>query len=722
MAWQYTPYVIPTAIAASLSFALFAYIVAIRRRDLDDLLVRAFVALTLSIAVWGVGDVLQLSATTLGLKRVMLVVQFVAAVGATVALLAFALAYTDNDRWVSRWTFGPLVLESLAAFALLLTSPRYHDLYVTAVGTETVDGVVQIERTLGPAATAHVLVSYLVILAAIALLVHASVRSESVFRSQSIAVIVGVALPFLINVVWFLGQGPGNNVDLTVVGFGLAVFPLWYAVSRHGLLTISPIARDTVIENMQDAVVVVDADGRIVDANPAVAALGRSDDDGLVGATATDAFPFLRPALVAGTRPPEEVAVETDDGTQYFDVNVQALRGDDDGSRLVLLRDVTERRRVEERYQRLIENSSDVITVLGANGRIKYDSPAIESLLGYDQDEWVGRRGRDRLHPEDRDRIVAEFQEGVQEPGYETRLEYRIRHADGSYRVFETFASNLLNDAVVDGIVLNSRDVTERNRRERELERTNERLDEFASVVSHDLRNPLTVGNGYLELARRGEPGALDEVAAAHERMEHIIADALALAREAETVEGVTTLDLDSVAADAWHSVATGNATFDANTGATIRADRSRLQRLLENLFRNAVEHGSTSNRTQSGDAVEHGGSAVAVRVDVEYADDTDADDAAADGEPPIAAFAVADDGVGIPEAERESIFESGVSSTEDGTGFGLAIVETIANAHDWTVAVEESDAGGARFVVDLGSESETGGEVSDADGQHVDD
>ncbi|WP_227130767.1 histidine kinase N-terminal 7TM domain-containing protein [Halorubellus salinus] len=723
MAWQFTPYVTPTAVSATLSFALFAYIVTIRRRKLDLLVVRSFVLLTLSIAVWGFGDVLQLSATTLAAKRAFLAVQYVGAAGGTLGLLAFALAYTDNDRWVNRWTVGPLVAEAFVVLALLLTSPRHHQLYVVAVDTQTVAGVVQLERSLGPAARAHVVVSYLVILASISLLVRSAVRSESLFRAQSLAVVVGVTLPFLTNVVWFLGRGPQNNVDLTVVGFGLAVFPLWYAVSRHDLLRISPVARDTVIEDMQDAVVVVDDTDRIVDANPAVATLGTPAAAEVVGKDVTNAFPFLEPAVSPAVQTPDEVTVESDDVTKHFDVNVQSLSNDERGTRLVLLRDVTERRRVEERYQRLIENSSDMITVLDADGTIKYDSPAIESLLGYDQDEWVGRAGRERLHPDERDRIVAEFRDGVDNPGYETRVEYRIRHADGSYRVFETFASNLVHDPVVDGVVLNSRDVTDRNRRERELERTNERLDEFASVVSHDLRNPLTVGNGYLEMARDGDLDALDEVASAHDRMERIIDDALALAREGDSVDGVTTVSLDAVVEDAWDSVATEASTLEASTGAIIQADRSRLQRLLENLFRNSVEHGSPCSRSASGNAPGHGGRDVAVTVDVEYGDEADGDDVHAPEDRPVVAFAVSDDGDGIPPAERDSIFDSGVTSREDGTGFGLAIVETIANAHDWAVRATESDTGGARFVVDIDADRnrDAYGEGGDVDGQHAD-
>ena len=158
-----------------------------------------------------------------------------------------------------------------------------------------------------------------------------------------------------------------------------------------------------------------------------------------------------------------------------------------------------------------------------------------------------------------------------------------------------------------------------------------------------------------------------------------------------------------------------------------IEADPDRLQRLLGNLFRNAVEHGSTSPPSQAQeDAVEHGStsSRSQAREDaVEHGSTSNrpkADDAVESGsmssqaEPDDAAdpsvtvqverladggFAVADDGPGIPADDRDRVFESGYT-TGDGTGLGLAIVKTIAEAHGWTVSVAESDAGGARFVV----------------------
>ncbi|MDZ5810614.1 PAS domain-containing protein [Halorubrum sp. AD140] len=204
--------------------------------------------------------------------------------------------------------------------------------------------------------------------------------------------------------------------------------------------------------------------------------------------------------------------------------------------------------------------------------------------------------------------------------------------------------------------------------REGELTRQNDRLEEFASVVSHDLRNPLQVAGGRLELARdECESEQLDAVERALNRMDTLIEDLLALAREGDRVRELEPIELSTLLANCWENVETAEATLETNTQRTVRADRGQLKQLLENLIRNAVEHG---------------GDGVTVTVgDVE------------DG------FYVADDGPGIPPDERDAVFDVGYSTSESGTGFGLGIVTQVVDAHDWGIRVTEG-ADGARFEV----------------------
>jgi len=206
--------------------------------------------------------------------------------------------------------------------------------------------------------------------------------------------------------------------------------------------------------------------------------------------------------------------------------------------------------------------------------------------------------------------------------------------------------------------------------REVELQRQNERLDEFASVVAHDLRNPLSVAIGFLEVVEEtGDLQYVDRIESAHDRMERLIGDLLTLARGETTISETEEINLETVTTEAWGYVDTAEATLTVDdTVSTVAGDGSRLAQLFENLFRNAIEHG---------------GSGVEVRVGLLDAGD---------------GFYVEDDGRGIQPEKRDEVFDHGVTSREGGTGFGLSIVADIAKAHGWTVRVTDSSEGGARF------------------------
>jgi signal transduction histidine kinase len=222
-----------------------------------------------------------------------------------------------------------------------------------------------------------------------------------------------------------------------------------------------------------------------------------------------------------------------------------------------------------------------------------------------------------------------------------------------------------------------------------ELERKNQRLDRFTSVVSHDLRNPLAVADGWLDLAEQGHDEGFERIADALDRMEQLIDDVLTLTKQGEDVADPTPTDVGKVAQTAWEYVDAPEATLDCEPDLpVVLADQSRLQQLLENLFRNAVDHGPAT---------------VTVRVT-----------ATADG------FAVADDGPGIPPEERAHVFESGYTTDENGTGLGLDIVERIADAHGWDVSVEESRSGGARFVLSGVQRAESGVQQTESESRQA--
>jgi len=209
----------------------------------------------------------------------------------------------------------------------------------------------------------------------------------------------------------------------------------------------------------------------------------------------------------------------------------------------------------------------------------------------------------------------------------------------------------------------------DRIEREQELRRRNEQLDEFAGLVSHDLRNPLNVAQGRLLLAREEtDSDHLDSAASAVDRAISLLEESLTIARQGHDDDDVESVDLASAVADCWAHTDTARAELVVDTERAVAADPSRLKQLLENLIRNAVKHGGEDVRVTVGDVP--GG------------------------------FYVADDGPGIPESEREAVFDVGHTTDDESTGYGLYIVREIARAHGWEVEVAGTGDSGARFDV----------------------
>jgi len=365
-------------------------------------------------------------------------------------------------------------------------------------------------------------------------------------------------------------------------------------------------------------------------------------------------------------------------------------------------RDVTHHREREEtlaelktQYQTLVENFPDGAAFL-FDTDLQYVQAGGDGLtaLGLSPDEIEGATPDDVWPEAIAEETVQYYREAL------AGRSHTFEHEFGGERYrFRTAPVRAGEGAVSHGLAV-AQNVTEQAEHRRKLERQRERLEEFAGIVSHDLRSPLTVAEGSLELAQEDcESDHLSRAADAIEWSQALIDDLLTLAREGETVDELEPVALAEIARSSWQTVETEPATLEVDATLVVEADSGRLRQLLENLYRNAVEHGSTSphsqaredsvehgstsSRSEADDSVEHGGDEVTVHV------------GESDG-----GFYVADDGPGIPEAERERIFEAGYSTADEGTGFGLRIVEQVVDAHGWEVTVTESEQGGARFDV----------------------
>lgn len=329
-------------------------------------------------------------------------------------------------------------------------------------------------------------------------------------------------------------------------------------------------------------------------------------------------------------------------------------------------------REERDRYRLMAETVPDGVYILDSDFVYRYVNEAFAEILGYDREELMDaplskihdeegvaaaqaarRRALDRDDP-----IETTYNDHITADGERIPCEVQFRAiTDDSGELIETV-----------GVL---RNITERLERERELKRHNERLRHFSRIVSHDIRSPLTVAQGNIELGMETDDPErhLEKATTALERLEDIVTDLLTLAREGSSIDEPQPVDIGEVAREATLVVDTTDATVDIDTdGRAVMGERKRLRRLFENLFRNTIEHAGVDATVRVG--------------------------ALPDG------FYVEDNGPGIPAEERDRVFEVGYTSATDGTGYGLNIVEEIAATHGMAVRIEEGELGGARFEI----------------------
>lgn len=457
----------------------------------------------------------------------------------------------------------------------------------------------------------------------------------------------------------------------------------------------------TLVEEVNDLATVVDPDGTITYVSPAVTRVLGYDPNELVG---HEGYEFVHSedrdknadALETVLSNPSksetvEVRFRHADGSWRWIEATMRNRLDDDiiCGILISSRDITERKEYEaeaqelaEEYEALLNNVEDAIFFINVEEdensvRFEFErlSPSYERQTGITTGEVQGQTPQDVFGEEQGAELKANYHRCIN-AGEPISYEEELRVGEGA-RFWQTKLAPVVNDGEITRLVGVTRNVTKRVERERQLRQQNDRLEEFASVVSHDLRNPLNVAQGRATLlAEQAESDHIDPLLQALNRMEAIVENTLTLARQGDKISKTESINLTDLVGKCWGSVDTEDATIKIVDEMTFQGDPDRLRHVFENLFRNAVEHG---------------GPDVTVRVGCH--DET--------------GIYVEDDGPGIPIEKREEVFEPGHSSAQGGTGFGLTIVKRIVEAHGWELSITDGTDGGARFEFELAEQGE---------------
>ena len=327
-------------------------------------------------------------------------------------------------------------------------------------------------------------------------------------------------------------------------------------------------------------------------------------------------------------------------------------------------------KRSQQKFSKVVRNSTDVLGIVDKKGEFKYISPACENTLGYKQEELIGECAFDYMPPDDRQEAMNEFFAAIENPDRGPTVEFRFEDPDGGWTIVEARGENLFDDEFINGFVVNARDIGELKQRERELEQQNEQLQNMRKMLSHDLRSPVSVASESLFLYRDTENEKwLEKTETAVQRMDEILDKVTTLSIDDTSITDTETVELRDIVSSVWDTIQTKGAQLHIQDSKKFEADPSRLKQIFENLIRNAIEHSTGEVIIKVGTTNE--------------------------------GIYVEDTGPGIAEDEHDDVFDSGYTTDPANTGFGLSIVKEIVVGHGWEISLIEGENGGARFEID---------------------
>lgn len=334
-----------------------------------------------------------------------------------------------------------------------------------------------------------------------------------------------------------------------------------------------------------------------------------------------------------------------------------------------------------EKFKYFVELSPDIVQIINSSGEITYQSEA-SPVVSYDIPDFEGKNILDTVVDKHTDRIkdeLAAIKNGL-DSVYKTEYKYENTDTEETYW-FEARTQDTNNTDEIDGMIRTLREISERKETEEKLRTKNKKLDQFTSVITHDLRNPLGVAKGYTNLLINNIDDESELMRYANEsissidRMEEIITNMLTLTKSGDITGAKKKINLGGVIDDAWKNIESRDATVTNNlTEVMVEGDKSSLQQCFENVLRNAIEHG---------------GADVTIQFDT-YSD----------------GVYIKDDGPGIDDKITDTIFEMGETTEGSGTGYGLYITAKIIDEHGWDIRVDETVDDGARFNIELEKET----------------
>jgi PAS domain S-box-containing protein len=715
--YQYSPYILPL-IAAALASGWVAVYAWTNRRMSGGAPALAWLAL--AITVWASSYALEIAGADLPTKIWWGKVQYIGIAAVPPCWLIFAINHTYQSRQVARHTPWLLAIIPVITIGLIFTTES-HGLLWREIGCYEADTTLPtgnfttLDVTYGPWFWVHSAYSYILLFLGTVLILRSLGHMRGLYRGQAIALLLGVAAPWLGNALYLSGLSPIPHLDLTPFAFAITMVAMAWGIFGVQLINMAPLARDVVVDEMQDAMVVLDIEGRIADMNPAAERLiGR--DTAHTGSTPSAETPHTWSHVIATYRntaqassrdtspAAEEIVIDEGKSQHWYEIRILPLKNRHQRviGRALLIRDITDQRQLDEQLRQLsraVEASPVSIVITDADGRIEYVNPKFTQVTGYTFAEALGQNPRilktDKTPPE----VHVTLWETLTQ-GREWRGEFCNRKKNGE--IYWEFASiSPIIDAagtithyvaVKEDITARKRAEAERRRYMAELEASNAELDAFAHTVAHDLKNPLTAMLGfsmllethYARMTSEQIVKNLHTITRTGQKMTSIINELLLLA-SVRQMEDVATgpLDMATIVTEALERLQPMIAEHGADivvpeTWPTAIGYPAWVEAVWTNYISNAIKYGGRPEEN------------IPPRATLGWTEEETPS-------PAQIRFWVRDNGPGLREEERQQLFTQFTRLHEmraEGHGLGLSIVQRIVTKLGGSVGVESSAQG----------------------------
>ncbi len=720
MSYHFTPNMLPLVVATAISGALAWYTWRNRRTAGAT----PFSLMMFILFEWCLCYILHLAATDLSLKVFWLNVTFIGVVSLPVAWMVFAFEYTGRKVWINARRLAMLSIIPLTTLIVIFTDGLHH-LFRTSETLASEGGFLLVNTINGTWFWVHAAYTYILIMIGLFLIVRALLRWPAQYRGQMIWILLATLAPLIANVITIFKLLP-IIIDLTPFAFTVTGVGMAYALFRHRLLDIAPLARDLVIDGMKDGMIVLDSNRRIVDINPAaLTILGLSGENQPIGKPIADVLSKW-PALIDRYRDvsdaEDEITLGEGEARRWYELHLSTLRDENNlvTGRVVTIRDVTRRKQAESlvqeseaRFRQIVENASDLIYRFDSTGHLTYANPSALHLMGFEKEEEVlGRYFLDLTTPEYRRDLKRTYLHQFASKTKNTYHEFPALTADGREVWFGQNVQLIYAGDEIIGFQALARDITAikqaqealRIARDQALEASRTKS-QLLSRVSHELRTPLGGILGYAELLRDNAFGDLNlgQKKAASEIVDsadHLTAMVNELLDEAQIRANTTVLQEKPISpvtlleqASAGLEVLAQNkglkfTTFlDPALPAELFGDERRLRQIIINLAGNAIKF------TKEGE--------VCVKL-LHPAED-------------VWEIQVSDTGVGISKESQEIIFEpfrqvdNAITRDNRGIGLGLSITKQLVDIMNGRIVLESEPGKGSTFTVILPIRKGTG-------------